>query len=119
MSPLAVSGACSCANNLSRQQYLHPGATRQQYHQPVSVLAEVDPIARVNNPVLINAGANTFHVREITLFQPMNCRRHLDRGSHIQTIEAFRNARTTPYFEHVTSSAHSHSMVAGGLPLMS
>jgi hypothetical protein len=32
-------------------------ATRQQYHQTVPVLAEVDPIARAKiNPVLINIG---------------------------------------------------------------
>ncbi len=57
MSPLAVSGAYSRANALSRQQYLHPGATREQYHHPIHVLAKVDPIARAKiNPVLIDAG---------------------------------------------------------------
>ena len=73
MSPLAVSGAYSRANALSRQQY----------HQPLPVLAKVDPIARAKiNPVLINAGTNTFHVREITLLRPMDGCRHLDRRLH-------------------------------------
>jgi hypothetical protein len=69
MSPLAVSGAYSRANALSRQQYLHPallGATRQQYYQPLPVLAEVDPIARAKiNPVPINAGTTPFTLEKL------------------------------------------------------
>ena len=63
-------------------------AAREKYHQPVPVLAEVDPIAKAKiNPVLINAGTNTFHVREITLLHPMDCHPHFDRRGHIQIIE--------------------------------
>ena len=66
------------------------GTTRQQYHQPVPVLTEVDPIARAKiSPVFINADTNTFHVREITLLHPMDGCRHLDRSGYIQTIEPF------------------------------
>jgi hypothetical protein len=66
------------------------GSTRQQYHQPVPVLAKIDPITGAEiNPELIDAGTHTFHVREVALPHPMNGCRHLDSIGHIQAIETF------------------------------
>jgi len=66
------------------------GTTREQYHQPVPVLAKVDSIARTEiNPELIDACTHTFHIREVTLFHPMDGCRHLDCSGYIQTIEPF------------------------------
>jgi hypothetical protein len=60
---LPFSALIVAPNALSRQQICILAllaAIRQQYHQPVRVLAEVDPITRAKiNPVLINAGINT------------------------------------------------------------
>jgi hypothetical protein len=62
MSPLAVFGAYSRRSNaLSLQQYLHPGATREQYHQPVPVLTKIDPITGTEiNTQLLEAGTRGF-----------------------------------------------------------
>ncbi len=51
---------------------------------------EADSIAKAKiNPVLMDAGTDTFHVREITLLHPMDCCRHLDHSGDIQVIELF------------------------------
>ena len=51
------------------------GTTREQYHQPISILAKIDS-------VLIDAGTNTFHIREVALLHPMDGFRH--RSAHFQ-----------------------------------
>ena len=57
------------------------GATREQYHQPVPVLAEVDPIARTKiDSVLVGAGTHTFQQREVTLLPISGARRDLSLG---------------------------------------
>ena len=89
------------------------GATRQQYHQPAPVLAEVDPIARAKiNPVLINAGANTFHVREMTLLHPMDGCRHLSRSGYIQTIEPLGIRTVTLSVEVFSNLYHMTSLLS-------
>lgn len=74
-----------CGSNICVVTLL--GTTREQYHQPVPVLAKIDPITRTKiNPVLIDAGTNTFHIGQDTLLHPMDCCRHLDRSGHIQEL---------------------------------
>ncbi len=107
MSPLAVSGAYSRANALSRQQYPHPGAS---WRHPRAISptgphpCQVDPITRTKiNPVLIDAGTDTFHVREVTLLHPMDRCRHLDRSGDVQAIEPF-GIRAAPLCIEVLSN---------------
>jgi len=93
------------------------GTTREQYHQPIPVLAKVDPIARTKiNPVLIDAGTHTFHVREVTLLHPMDGCRHLDRSGHIQAIEPFGIRAAPLRIEVLSNLCHMTHIVAYMLP---
>jgi hypothetical protein len=63
------------------------GTAREQYNQPVTVLAKIDPITVTEiYPELIDAGTYTFHIRGVALLHPMDGCRYLDRSGHIQTI---------------------------------
>lgn len=91
--------------------------TREQYHQLVPVLAKINSITRTRvNPVFINAGANTFHIREVSLLHPMDCRYHLDRSSHVQANKPFR-LRTVSLSIKVFSNLYHNRIVAYMLPL--
>jgi len=105
-----------CSRNIRILALL--AAAREQYHQPVAVLAEVNPVPRTKiNPVLIDAGTDTFNIRKVTLHHPMDRCRHLDRRGYVQTIEPFGLRTDSLGIKVLSNLYHVIHMVSYMLPL--
>ena len=111
---LIVAPVPFCGSNVCVPALL--GSTREHYHQPVPILAKIDPTARTKiDSVLIDADTHTLHVGEVTLLHSMDCRRRLDRSGHIQTIEPF-GIRTVPLSIEVLVFSNLRPIVGAFLP---
>ena len=95
------------------------GTAREQYHQPVPVLAKIDPVTGAEiNPELLDAGTHTFHRREVTLLHPVDDCRRLDRSGHIQTIKPFGIRTFSLSIQVLSHLDHMTHIVAYMLPFL-